>query len=108
MGAISRFKGERPVRVRVQLDFMFIRLVPDEGWGEEGRGWIVLLIERLNDLKGKKKKEKREIKRVEIKLPLLYSLSPRYFFFFFISCCIFDLRVCFFWEGKKRIEELNI
>lgn len=74
----------------------------------EGEGWIVLLIERLNDLKGKKKKEKREIKRVEIKLPLLYSLSPRYFFFFFISCCIFDLRVCFFWEGKKRIEELNI
>lgn len=59
MGAISRFKGERPVRVRVQLDFMFIRLVPDEGWGEEGRGWIVLLIERLNDLKGKKKGKKR-------------------------------------------------
>lgn len=59
MGAISRFKGERPVRVRVQLDFMFIRLVPDEG--EEGRGWIVLLIERLNDLKGKKKGKKEKL-----------------------------------------------
>ena len=37
LGAISRFKGERPVRVRVQLDFMFICLVPDEGWGERER-----------------------------------------------------------------------
>lgn len=39
LGAISRFKGERPVRVRVQLDFMFIRLVPDEkGRGRKGEG----------------------------------------------------------------------
>lgn len=73
MGAISRFKGERPVRVRVQLDFMFICLVPDEGWGGEGEG-VVLLIERLNDLKRRKKK-KREIKRVEIKLLARVFLS---------------------------------
>lgn len=68
----------------------------------EGEGWIVLLIERLNDLKGKKKKEKREIKRVEIKLPLLYSLSPRYFFFFLSLVVSSILEFVFFGRGKKE------